>query len=223
MDHPVPGMTEDARTGSATSARAGRALSRLRWLAVMGIALTAWAWYVVLHDPVYQRSFPVLFGIAPRAPVLPTPDASVYEAKDPAAGAPLPRVGAGPEIRARSPRSRGGYLLACLGSCSSCSRLDLARLYGQARPRHVSVLAFASGEAESVRGLAAALARDGVEVPVYIDSDARLAGALNGYYPGRLYYFTPDWRLRWRERDWGIDNYLFTTGRFDRILRNTSP
>jgi hypothetical protein len=177
----------------------------------------------VLHDPIYRDTFPRLFGIASSAPAIPLPDAGVYEAKDPPTGALLPSVGAGAEIRAKTPPGRAGYLVASMGNCTSCTRLDLTKLYRQARPRRIALLGFASGEPERARQLAVSLARDGVDVPIYFDRNAKLTAALNGYYSGRLYFFMPDWKLRWRERDWGIDNYLFSTGRFDRIMRNTSP
>lgn len=74
-----------------------------------------------------------------------------------------------------------------------------------------------------VHQYAAYLRSEGLDVPFYHDADGKLLRDLNAYYTGRLYYFTPDWHLRWRERDMRIDNYLFAAGRFDRIMENSGP
>jgi hypothetical protein len=65
--------------------------------------------------------------------------------------------------------------------------------------------------------------RDGIDIPFYRDINNKLSEVLNSYYPGRLYYYTSGWELRWREQGQNIDNYLFNTGRFDRVMENTKP
>jgi hypothetical protein len=211
----LPGTEEREVACMETGRKRGNALYGAACLLVL------WAWYVVLHDPVYQgilhRWWP--FGSPPMA--LSLPDAGVYEASDPPLGTPFPTTGLGAQIRKQTPPNQRGYLIAAMGDCATCTALSLPKLYSQTKARRISLLAFAYGEAERVRQLAASFRREGMDIPFYHDADRRLTMALNSYYPGRLYYYTSDWRLRWRERDMQIDNYLFTTGRFDRLMENT--
>jgi hypothetical protein len=150
------------------------------------------------------------------------PDAGIYEAKDPKTGTAFPADGEAKEVRSRSISSSRGYLLALMGDCSACTRLDLVKLYRQCQPRKIQLLAIARGDKMKVQQIEQELGRDGIEVPIIFDRDSKLTEALNAYYGGRLYFYTKEWKLRWRERNWGIDNYLFKTGRFDRIMENTS-
>jgi hypothetical protein len=189
----------------------------------IAILLVLSAWYVVLTDPIYRTILPGFARQDDARKNYSLPDASVYEAKDPPIGLPLPAGETGAEIRRKTPASKHGYLLAAIGDCNSCTRLNLEKLYSQTRPRGITLVALSKGEADSVRQFGAGLRRNGVDIPLYWDRDGRLSASLNSYYPGRLYYFTPDWKLRWRERDYLIDNYLFRTGRFDRLMRNTQP
>jgi hypothetical protein len=207
-------MIQESRTGARPT---------LKVLTGVAVALCAWAWWVVLNDPVYRHSLPHLFGNSTPSQASPLPDAGIYEAKDPPLGSELPRNETGVEIRAKASSKNRGYLVAALGDCGSCTRLDLTKLYQQCRPRQISLMGFAHGDASKAKKLATELARDGVDVPIFFDKDSKLTGALNAYYAGRLYFFTADWKLRWRELDWNIDNYLFSTGRFDRIVGNTQP
>jgi len=185
--------------------------------------LVIWAWYVVLHDPVYQIALRRIlsFGTAPASYSL--PDGGIYEAKDPPIGTPFPKTGLGAEIRRKTPPNKHGYLIAAMGDCATCTSLNLPKLYSQTKKRGITLLAFSYGEAERVQQYAAAFRREGMDIPIFYDADSKLTEAINSYYPGRLYYYTGDWKLRWRERDMHIDNYLFRTGRFDRLMENTEP
>lgn len=185
--------------------------------------LAVLVWYALLHDPAYQAILRRISLFSSPPPKISLPDSTLYEAKDPALNTPFPDTGIAAEIRSKTPPNPKGYLIAAMGDCASCTMLDLAKIYSQTRERQITLLAFASGETEKVKSLAAAFRREGIEIPFYLDAGSKLSTALNSYYPGRLYYYTSDWKLRWRERDMAIDNYLFRTGRFDRIMENTKP
>jgi hypothetical protein len=195
---------------------------RRRLLYGLAIIAIAAAWYVVLTDPAYRFTILRAAGATPTTPPYPALNAGALEQKDPPLGSELPRIGVGKDIRIASKPSRGGYLLAFIGDCASCSKLDLEKLQSQTRARGITLIVLSNGEDSRVTAMGESLRRIGVDVPIYRDPDNRLASVLNTYYAGRLYYFTPAWRLRWRERDFGVDNYLFRTGRFDRLMRNTN-
>jgi hypothetical protein len=178
------------------------------------------AWYVVLHDPIYRGALARLAGATPYNRSLRLEDYSAYEAKDPPLNSPFPSKGVGQAILAKTRRNSKGYLVAAMGDCKGCTSLDLGKLYSQTRERGITLLAFSDGDRDRVRTFEAGYRREGLDIPVYYDLDRRLATTLNAYYGGRLYYFTSDWKLGWRERDGQIDNYLFRTGRFDRLMAN---
>jgi hypothetical protein len=176
------------------------------------------AWYVVLHDPVYRGVLARLLGAGTYVRSAPMPDVSMHEAKDPPLNAAFPSVGVGNEVLAKTARNSRGYLLAAIGDCQACTALDLRKLYSQAKERGITLIAIAYGDEDQIRQYGAQYRRDGVDVPVYFDDDRKLTTALNAYYGGRLYYYTADWK----QRDMHIDNYLFRTGRFDRLMRGQS-
>jgi|GEM_PF-5028027 len=205
------------------SVRREPASRRLKALTAVAAVCALVAWYVVLTDPYYRDRLLVALSsrTARAAPDLPDP--ATYEVHDPALGSPFPQMALGREIRRKLRPSSHGYLVAAMGDCSSCTSLSVPKLYSQTRKRGITLLAVVGGEAARIRDYVAYLHREGLDVPVFRDSDGKLLAGLNAYYAGRLYYYTPGWRLRWRERDAHIDNYLFTTGRFSRIMENAKP
>lgn len=201
---------------STPAERRGKALL----LSLATIALVA-AWVVMLRDPFYRDRLRALFARSSVSVRPPPMDYAVHEANDPPLGSVLPATAASETIRRTVPVSRQGYLVASLGSCDSCTTLSLRRLYEQTRPRGITLLAIAHGEPERIQEIASSYRREGMDIRLIEDADRRLTAALNAYYIGRLYYFTRDWRLRWMERDGRIDNYLFKTGRFERLMEHT--
>lgn len=191
--------------------------------AVAGIAPVS-AWVTVLSDPCYRATL-VAFRLPGRRE-LPAPvplDSAVAEARDPAPGSQPPDCAALTAIRHGLRPGAKGVLVAALGDCGSCCRLNLAKLYPHARRHGLAMAVFSDGTAADVQAYREGLHREGIDIPIVRDDGHRLTTALNAYYPGRLYWFTPTWRLRWREQDQKVDNYLFQTGRFDKIAGNTEP
>ena len=178
-------------------------------------------WYVILHDPAYQGVLRriALFTSPPASLAL--PDSGIAEAKDPPVATAFPHTGVALQMRTMTPSNAHGYLLVGVGDCVACTKIDLRKLYNQTRKRHIALLVFSTGEAENVRQTSAIYSRDGMNIPFYRDINNKLSETLNSYYPGRMYYYTPDWKLRWREQGANVDNYLFETGRFDRVMENT--
>lgn len=189
-------------------------------LACVGLGI---AWVTVLSDPYYRAS---LAALRPRsaAPAAPTPvDALAEEARDPLPGTPLPRCNGGDMLRRLVHPGPNGVLVAAMGDCGSCCRLNLAKLLPQARRHGLAIVAFSDGAIENVEAFRQLVHRDGSDIAVVHDADHLLTRGINAYYGGRLYWYTPRWRLRWREQDTKVDNYLLQTDRFDAISRNTAP
>ena len=191
-------------------------------LIVVAAVAVALAWCTVLYDPYYRAATASILR-RERSPAPAVLDGSVFEAKDPSVGSPLPHVAAGDALRRAAGPASGGFLVAGLGDCASCSQLVLEKLYRPARKRHIAVVAFSYGEERDLVAYRVQLRRQGLDVPVVRDAGRSLTVALNSYYSGRLYWYDRHWRLRWRERDLSVDNYLFQTGRFDRLMRNVAP
>ena len=197
--------------------------NRKRSIALYSVAFfgAMLVWYVILHDPAYLGVLRriALFNSSPTSFSL--PDTSITEAKDPPITTAFPRIGVASQIRTMTPRNEHGYLLVGMGDCAACTKLDLRKLWTQTRKRHITLLVFSTGREEQIRQIASIYLRDGIDIPFYRDLNNKLSETLNSYYPGRLYYYTPEWKLRWREGGMNTDNYLFDTGRFDRVMENT--
>jgi len=193
---------------------------RRKALYAIAITTIAAAWYVVLTDPVYSTSLHSRPSTSPMRDLNATLDGSAYEIKDPRTGSQLPAAGIGKEILAQADRTAKGYLLALIGDCGTCSKVNVEKLVQQSRERKIQLLLLSNGDKDQVAHFAMALRRNGLDVPLFRDADGETWRWMNCYYPGRLYYFDRHWKLVWRERDYLIDNYLFSTGRFDRLVRN---
>ncbi|HXG23539.1 MAG TPA: hypothetical protein VNJ09_03205, partial [Chthonomonadales bacterium] len=62
-------------------------------LYAVAVALVIWAWYVVLHDPIYQVALRRILPFPAAPPSISLPDGGIYEAKDPSIGTPFPKTG----------------------------------------------------------------------------------------------------------------------------------
>ena len=84
-----------------------------------------------------------------------------------------------------------------VGDCTGCMKVDFPLWAKRARQHNVQLVGLTQASQERIAELESQLNQLNVQMPIISDPKSQIIGAINCYYSGRAYLFSPRWQLTW--------------------------
>jgi hypothetical protein len=171
--------------------------------------------WLLTKDPLVCARLQQFFRPKPKTTIV---DYASLLKNDPHPGTHLPNTTASSAVQKATKNPRRGYLLINVGGCSTCMHTDFRLLEKQAEQYQLKLVMVTSAN----RSTATRFQRDAGarRSPIVCDPDGQLIAAMNAFFTPRMYYYSPDWRLQWIQKDPSRTNYNpFADPDFNRAMR----
>jgi len=191
---------------------------RLRWLLRIFVVLLVVVCLLFYRDNFLRESLALPSFTASRPTLNDLLHPQEQEKRDPELGTTLPENATGAALRAAVRPGKSGYLLIFVGDCTGCLKVDFPRWAKKARQHNVQLVALTQVPRERIGELQSQLNQLNVQAPIVSDPKVEVISAINSYYGGRAYLFSPRWQLEWMAHTLNSDVSFWDTPAFLKAL-----